>query len=208
MYTRLIIVKRKLDTFIQTEQQRPYTDYQYYYVPESAVSAQQQMPLLRSPLAGQIQNSFAYGNFQIEPDGQIITPYYKSDQANQDSELSHQAKDHLNNIKQNLLPVLNGTAGVFRRSVGDSFVSFDDVKSLRYAASDLDTPTGEEKQLSKGKKGQAKEYLIQSLQKSPARHTICQSSGRFSHDLTISRTSKVRTSNQPYGNGKRRKTNV
>ena len=33
-------VKRKLDEFIQTEQERPYTDYLYYYVPENVVSGQ------------------------------------------------------------------------------------------------------------------------------------------------------------------------
>ena len=71
-------VKRKLDKFIQTEQNRPYTDYQYYFVPENVASSQQQMPLLRSPLGGRIENSLAYGNFQIEPDGRIITPFYRT----------------------------------------------------------------------------------------------------------------------------------
>ncbi len=66
-------VKRKLDDFIQAEQQRKYTDYLYYYVPENAVS-QQALPLLRSPLGNQFSNSIAYGYFQIEPDGSIATP--------------------------------------------------------------------------------------------------------------------------------------
>ena len=49
-------VKRKLDEFMQTEQNRPYTDYQYYYVPENVAATQQQMPLLRSPLGDSINN--------------------------------------------------------------------------------------------------------------------------------------------------------
>ncbi|GAH40457.1 unnamed protein product, partial [marine sediment metagenome] len=74
-------VKRKLDEFMQTEQNRPYTDYQYYYVPEYVAPGQQQMPLLRSPLAGRLENDFAYGNFQVESDGRIVTPYYRADQS-------------------------------------------------------------------------------------------------------------------------------
>ncbi|GAJ04718.1 unnamed protein product, partial [marine sediment metagenome] len=67
-------VKRKLDEFIQTEQNRPYTDYLYYYVPENIISGQQQMPILRSPLAGRLEHGLAYGYFQIEPDGSVTTP--------------------------------------------------------------------------------------------------------------------------------------
>ena len=66
-------VTRKLDEFVRTEQERPYTDYQYYYVPEDTKPTQQ-FTLLRSPLGGSLDNDFAYGNFQIEPDGSIVTP--------------------------------------------------------------------------------------------------------------------------------------
>jgi len=67
-------VTRRLDEFMQTEQSRPYTDYQYYYVPENVAPGRQQMPVLRSPLAGRLEQGLAYGNFQIEPDGSVITP--------------------------------------------------------------------------------------------------------------------------------------
>ena len=53
-------VKQKLDDFLQTEQDRPYTDYNYYYVPENVALVQQeqtQMPLFRSPLAGRLDNN-------------------------------------------------------------------------------------------------------------------------------------------------------
>ncbi|MGD2095317.1 MAG: hypothetical protein PVH77_09955, partial [Phycisphaerales bacterium] len=64
-------VTHKLDEFVQTEQERPYTDYQYYYVPED-VTPTQRITLLRSPLGDSLDNDFAYGNFQIEPDGSIV----------------------------------------------------------------------------------------------------------------------------------------
>ena len=79
-------VTRKLNEFIQTEQERPYTDYQYYYVPENVAPGQQQMPLLRSPLGSGLDNEFAYGNFQIEPDGTIVTPYYVTGQSQENQE--------------------------------------------------------------------------------------------------------------------------
>ncbi|MBN1787990.1 MAG: HAMP domain-containing histidine kinase [Sedimentisphaerales bacterium] len=108
-------IKRKLDEFMQVEQNRPYTDYQYYYVPESAFSSmQQQVPLVRSPLNDRIENSFAYGNFQIEPDGKIVTPYYQQGQQIADTGLSNLAVRHISNIEQNLLPVLSATAGAFK----------------------------------------------------------------------------------------------
>jgi len=104
-------VKRKLDEFIQTEQERPYTDYLYYYVPENIVSGQQQMPILRSPLAGRLEHGLAYGNFQIEPDGSVTTPNDDIEQSGRglNDGLYAKALSNRINIKNNLLPVLNGT---------------------------------------------------------------------------------------------------
>ena len=88
-------VTRTLDEFMQTEQSRPYTDYQYYYVPENVARGGQQMPVLRSPLAGRLEQGLAYGNFQIEPDGSVITPNDNVDQrqdlAETDNELFAEA---------------------------------------------------------------------------------------------------------------------
>ena len=105
-------VKGKLDEFIQTEQSRPYTDYLYYYVPENVVSTQQQMPLLRSPLAGRLDHGLAYGNFQIEPDGTIITPFYNSNERQRPVRL---VEEYITNIKNNLLTALNGNGTGFGR---------------------------------------------------------------------------------------------
>ncbi len=104
-------VKRKLDGFIQTEQERPYTDYLYYYVPENIVSGQQQMPILRSPLAGRLERGLAYGYFQIEPDGNVTTPNDDIEQRGRilNDGLYAETLSNRINIKNNLLPVLNGT---------------------------------------------------------------------------------------------------
>src|SRR4030042_476935 len=107
-------VTRNLDEFMQTEQNRPYTDYQYYYVPENLAPGQQQMPVLRSPLAGRLEQGLAYGNFQIEPDGSVITPNDNVDQrqdlTDSDNELYTSTLLNRKNIEDNLLPVMRGTA--------------------------------------------------------------------------------------------------
>jgi len=107
-------VTRKLDEFMQTEQNRSYTDYQYYYVPENVAPGQQQMPVLRSPLAGRLEQGLAYGNFQIEPDGSVITPNDNVDQrqdlAESDKDLYARAGLNRKNIEDNLLPAMRGTA--------------------------------------------------------------------------------------------------
>jgi signal transduction histidine kinase len=120
-------VKRKLDEFIQTEQNRPYTDYLYYYVPENVVSSQEQMPLLRSPLAGRMEHGLAYGNFQIEQDGNIITTneFIQQDEPD-NSELYNEAISNKINIKENLLPVLNrAIPGSFRTNINKDSITTD-----------------------------------------------------------------------------------
>jgi hypothetical protein len=100
---------------MRTEQSRPYTDYQYYYVPENVAPGQQQMPVLRSPLAGRLEQGLAYGNFQIEPDGSVITPNDNADQRQNltdfDNELFAEALSNRKNIENNLLPALRGIMG-------------------------------------------------------------------------------------------------
>lgn len=107
-------VKRKLDEFIETEQQRQWTDYLYYYVPENVVTVQQQLPVLRSPLREQFSNSFAYGYFQVEPGGRIVTPYAQDRQmpaGGQDDELTRQVELIASNVKLNVLPSVTTPSG-------------------------------------------------------------------------------------------------
>ena len=147
-------VNRKLDGFIQREQNRPYTHYQYYYVPENIVPEQQQMPVLRSPLGGRLEHGFAYGNFQIEPNGSITTP---NDDIGQDqeaavinNELYTEALRNRINIENNLLPALSGAIpGSFK-------LRFDEraeasLKIPRKASEQVDLAKGESLQRKAGK---------------------------------------------------------
>ncbi|MBN1124743.1 MAG: GHKL domain-containing protein [Sedimentisphaerales bacterium] len=95
-------VKRKLDQFIQNEQKRPYTDYQYYYVP---IAANMSNALVRSPLGDSPYHGLAFGYFQIEPDGAVVNPYIQMDQIDTAPLL---VQNYLNNdIRENLLSRLN-----------------------------------------------------------------------------------------------------
>jgi signal transduction histidine kinase len=94
-------VKRKLDDFIKAEENRRYTDYQYSYVPYATndISA-----IVRSPLADNLYNGLAYGYFQLESDGTIISPYNKANEIPADSG----AKLYIDNVKGNLIAALAG----------------------------------------------------------------------------------------------------
>jgi len=102
-------VKRKLDEFIRTEQERPYTDYLYYFVPDNVVGNGQATPRLRSPLADQFSNSFAYGYFQIAPDDEIVTPYFQNElnDSTESNELAREVQQHVQNVQQNVLPIID-----------------------------------------------------------------------------------------------------
>ena len=91
-------IKKKLDAFILTEQARPYTDYQYYYVPMADNRA---TALVRSPLAGSISNGLAYGYFQLDSSSQFSNPY-----AADTEQASADVKVYFDNLKNNLLPTL------------------------------------------------------------------------------------------------------
>jgi len=103
-------VKRKLDEFMQTEQNRPYTDYQYYHVPRDATPTNRQVPVMRSPLAGRIDNELAWGNFQIEPDGKVTTVNDDIVRKEGPTEFNKQLQSlnvsNRRNIEQNLMPAL------------------------------------------------------------------------------------------------------
>jgi signal transduction histidine kinase len=106
-------VDRKLDEFIKAEEKRPYTHYRDYYVPDNIAAGQQQIPLLVSPLSGRMANNFAYGYFQIEPDGRVVTANDEILQREQTTAADNTiyAQTLLNRaiIKSNLLPVLSDT---------------------------------------------------------------------------------------------------
>ena len=105
-------VKRKLDEFIQVEQRRKYTEYLYSYVPDSIVDTRQ-LPLLRSPLGDQLSNGLAYGYFQVEPDGTVVTPYSPGMPSRSDAQddLARAVRDHYSNLFDNVLPSISLRAG-------------------------------------------------------------------------------------------------
>lgn len=156
-------VKRKLDEFMRAEQQRKYTDYLYSYVPENLVGAGQ-FPLLRSPLGDQMSNGFAYGYFQIEPDGNIVTPYYpgKSPRADTQDDTARAVWDNYYNIRDNVVPSLNMQAGQLQLPPADADMKASNSASpLTPAREDVSNQSAAEM---KGSSGRAKAYPIESLQ--------------------------------------------
>ena len=158
-------VTRKLDVFIQAEQNRPYTDYQYYYVPENVAPGQQQMPMLRSPLAGRLEHGLAYGYFQIEPDGSIITPNdflgQRQNEVLVDNELLTDVLSNRRNIENHLLPALNEPAP---NSFKVNLYSYGHVSPPTEQETSLEAPltTSMKEKLPQSQQG--KGYLIESLQ--------------------------------------------
>jgi len=155
-------VNRKLDEFIRTEQNRPYTDYNYYYVPESvALNQEQQVTLMRSPLAGRLDNSFAYGNFQIESNGTLNTPnddiVQREGPSKENIKLYAQVGSNRVNIERNLLPVLKGVTPASLKITTSPEVS--ELNGLRKIATD----TYEEEQLAKRNVQKSKDLKVGGL---------------------------------------------
>jgi signal transduction histidine kinase len=98
-------VRRKLDAFMQQERSRPYTDYQYYYVPEN-VAPNQQTTVLVSHLKDKMSNGLAYGYFQIERGGRITTPYFDASRVTDAGEdaVVNEAKEYVEQLSRELLP--------------------------------------------------------------------------------------------------------
>jgi signal transduction histidine kinase len=98
-------VKRKLDAFLEKEEKRDYAEYQQYYVREDVLAANTALPIFESPLNDSLEQGLAYGYFQINPEGKVLTPYAWLDpqQDNQEMQL------HISNVKDNVLPSVSGS---------------------------------------------------------------------------------------------------
>ncbi len=70
-------MERALSDFLQTEDERSYRQYSFYYTPDGAPSDVRVL----SPLAGEPGSPFVVGYFQLEPDGQVRTPLLPEDRA-------------------------------------------------------------------------------------------------------------------------------
>ncbi|MHC4754729.1 MAG: sensor histidine kinase [Planctomycetota bacterium] len=113
-------IMQKLDKFIAEEQNRPYTDYQYYSLAQNVSPAEQtQTTVQRSPLAGKLESEFALSHFQVDLLGNITTAnddILEMEGINEfNKNIDIQNSINKDNIKNNLLPTLNGTIpGTFK----------------------------------------------------------------------------------------------
>jgi signal transduction histidine kinase len=171
-------VKRKLDDFIQAEQQRKYTDYLYYYVPENAVAGQQALPVLRSPLGDQLSNGFAYGYFQIEPGGNVATPYYQAEaaQPQQQNEFVQEAQRQEWNVTRNVLPLITRRAGMLQLPPAEARIGERDVAASSALGKGVwDGQASEKNEPVKQVAARSKAYPIESLhQKAQASQILTQ----------------------------------
>jgi signal transduction histidine kinase len=165
-------VARRLDTFIKAEQNRPYTDYQYSYVPFATNDAS---AIVRSPLAGSISAGLAYGYFQIDPDGTIISP----DNMPNQQPSSPLARAHLENVALNLLPALSGNGNsttirpeavpdiarsqIARRAQGDAQTRLDSLNESK--RQETQSPADASASKSKGyQQSRRNDYRIQTFE--------------------------------------------
>ena len=199
-------VNRNLDEFMQKEHDRPYTDYQNFYVPDNASGDQQQMPVLRSPLGGRLENDLAYGNFQIEPDGNITTPNDDLEQleevASSEDDLRRKVQLNRKNIEDNLWPALSG------RIPGSFTIDFySDTRSRSGARRQPDPPADPNRQgkIAKGKMSQkqiGQNYPIQSLQSQGQEAQIIEQRRSVLEQNTISNSLVVGPRQQPQARGR------
>lgn len=163
-------INRKLDEFIAAEQSRPYTEYQNYYVADNTVAGQQQMPVLRSPLAGTLGQGLAYGQFQINPDGGIITPnddFRAASDPGRAGDLPAQVDLNIRNVRYNLLPALSSIEAGSLRIGSDLQKDAQPKEQQLYEEAQTTANEGGGKQVAQGKTPQAfrgKNFPIESFQ--------------------------------------------
>ncbi len=66
-------MERDLGTWLRREEDRPYSHYRYFFVPEEP-TAQLIINLTPSPLAQAPAEPFVVGYFQVDPDGTVTSP--------------------------------------------------------------------------------------------------------------------------------------
>ncbi len=216
-------VKRKLDQFIQQEQNRPYTDYLYYHVPGDQAAAQQQaVTLVRSPLAGRLDHGLAYGHFQVQRDGTVITP--------NDDLLQRQGANDLNfaiegevrhladQVRTQLLPLMRTASSVRRVSEPGQSRPQDQDKTAQPPAvvpAKTEDETAIQEKLSQALKAQAgregkdlirsaKALSIESLQKSDQQTQVTQMDRQAVYENRVSNTNPAGRSYAPEASGLRR----
>ncbi|MEN6332772.1 MAG: HAMP domain-containing sensor histidine kinase [Phycisphaerales bacterium] len=190
-------VKRKLDEFVRVEQQRQYTDYLYSYVPENIVNSAQ-LPMLRSPLADQLSNGFAYGYFQVDPDGSLVSPYYPAGSTGSEvgGTLAKAVQDHFSNIRYNVFPSISLHADALKlpATEADAVQQNAAIPPVAVANGDaaVQAPTGK-KGFVEGQTQRAKAYPIESLKQDTQQAQV------FQQQRMIANFNQVQTA-EPQGN--------
>jgi len=165
-------VKRKLDDFIKEEEKRYYTEYQYYYADDNVVRGQQEIPVFTSPLSGQLEHGLAYGHFQMEPDGSVLTPndyiILNADAQIAKSELYAKVLSNSINIKGNVVPMLSGlTVNSYKIGVGRKATASRSTSSKKLEEAELVKGESQKKQRRKNQTSQGQagaNYRIESLE--------------------------------------------
>ncbi len=217
-------VKRKLDDFIHAEENRPYTDYQVYYLPEdSFVSGRQQTAIMRSPLAGIMVNDFAYGYFQIGPEGDITTPNDELAEPQQEGGLKqdHPAQKgtpqrnlfadntyNISNVRQNVVPVLKRERLVNGKLVVDGEQFAEGESSI--TDSTFGVPVSPPRPTTQKDAGQLEEQsqqvayqTIESLQQQPGKTQVLTKSRALADEnimLNVAREQQSERKRGDYGN--------
>jgi len=164
-------VKRKLDEFIKAEENRRYTEYQYYYADDNIRTGQQEIPVFTSPLSGRLEYGLAYGHFQMEPDGSVLTPndyiVLNADAQIAKSELYAKAVSNSINIKGNVVPVLSGlTVNSYKIGVGRKATASRSTSSKKLEEAELVKGESQKRQRRKSQTFQGQtgaNYPIESL---------------------------------------------
>ncbi|MCF7958857.1 MAG: HAMP domain-containing histidine kinase, partial [Phycisphaerae bacterium] len=107
-------VMQKLDRFMKTEQDRPFTDYQDYFIPNDDAIANDKPNTLNylSPIGKSMRNGLAFGHFQLDTNSNISAPYYNNEIQNKKRTTDISRADiYFTNIRDNLIPLLKPDNG-------------------------------------------------------------------------------------------------
>ncbi|MHC4477960.1 MAG: sensor histidine kinase [Planctomycetota bacterium] len=144
-------VKAKLADFWKQEEARPPAHYQYWSALEGGAN-NQELLWQRSPLAGRVDNEFAFGNFQINADESITTVndwiLANEGASIRNSTIYAQAQLNRDNVRNNLLPVL----------LADSEGTVQETEYKKAAAPKEPSDAAEGKSKEQAGKGQKQQY--------------------------------------------------
>lgn len=183
-------VKNELDAFLQAEQRRPYTDYQYAYVPEMTLADD---ALVRSPLANSLTHGMAFGHFQIDGQGNMTMPYAQAALSQQKPDPALSA--YMHTVQTRVVEVLRGHAALYHPPSAPLGMAPTGVyEKDRAAPSDeafvrlrqqRPAPDDEVESTQRAPATRARTYPIESLQKSQAPQRLQQTRGTAMRNVAM-----------------------